>query len=154
MENKQLQKENPESTQLSTRFFSITPDNEISVYTDNYIDGTALKKELSRLQAAFPEITDDFIIILTERVLKNKFTEKRLHDAINNVIDNFKYKTPNIAEIISFDKRVKLYSYTDILEIHHKTGDAFKYYTKLRVKGDFYYIKNSEKILHNIPDSL
>ena len=53
------------------------------------------------------------IEILTERLLANGFTEQRLKDAIADVIDNFKYKIPNIADIIQFDKRVKLYTYNE-----------------------------------------
>ena len=72
---------------------------------------------------AFPKMGDPFFNLLAERVRANKFTTKRLNDAINHLIDNFNYKELNIADIIKFDKRAKLYSYNDVCKMVSK-GEA------------------------------
>jgi len=57
---------------------------------------------------------NDFFEILYDRIDKNGFTGKRLEDAINHVIDNFQYKELNVADIVSFDKRTKLFTYNQV----------------------------------------
>ena len=62
----------------------------------------------------------EFFILLTEFVIKNKFTAKRLEDAVNHVIENFAYKELNISDIIRFDQRVKLYSGSEFINMQIK----------------------------------
>jgi hypothetical protein len=87
--------------------------NEITIYEDDIATINTIAKEVVKLKKSFPQMEQGAIEILTERLLANGFTEQRLKDAIADVIDNFKYKIPNIADIIQFDKRVKLYTYNE-----------------------------------------
>lgn len=66
--------------------------------------------QMARLRVAFPKMGDYFFDLLIERILTCRFTEQRLKDAVNYVIDNFQYKELNIADIIKFDRRIKLYT--------------------------------------------
>jgi hypothetical protein len=72
--------------------------------------GEAIKS----LRGAFPKMGDDFFGLLYKRIGANEFSAQRLDDAITNVIDNFRYKELNVADIISFDKRIKLYTYNQV----------------------------------------
>lgn len=93
----------------------------LSVYSDT-LDPRNAANEVVKLKIAFPNLPPEFYDILLERIKENGFTDKRLKDAINNLIDNFTYSTPTIANIISFDKRIKLYSYNQIIEMVNEYG--------------------------------
>lgn len=80
-------------------------------------------KQMSRIKKAFPNLSSGFYDILLERIKQANFTNKRLEDAVNNLIDNYKYPTPPISAIISFDKKIKVYTYNDILEMVSLGGD-------------------------------
>ena len=83
---------------------------EISVYGDKFPGKDDLITASNRLSIAFPKMTKEFFVLLTEFVVKNEFTAKRLSDAVNHVIANFQYKELNISDVIKFDQRVKLYT--------------------------------------------
>lgn len=73
--------------------------------------------KINRLSVAFPKMSKEFFVLLSEYVIKEKFTEERLKDAVDNVITNFQYKELNISDIIRFDKRIKLYTWNDVYKI-------------------------------------
>jgi hypothetical protein len=107
----------------------------LSVYNDN-LDPKNAACEVSRLKLAFPALEVGFFDVLLERIKENGFTDKRLRDAVNNLVDNFVYPTPTIANIISFDKRVKLYSYTQMLDMVMSYGvSAWKEYKAIKLIG-------------------
>lgn len=81
---------------------------KISVYSGT-LDKRVLGAEMLKIATAFPELEDDFFNILSERIVANDFTTERLRDAVANLLDNFKYPRPNIADIVGFDKKIKLY---------------------------------------------
>lgn len=55
--------------------------------------------------------------LLSECIIDNDFTEQRFLDCIKNVLYNFRYKELNISDIISFDKRIKLYSSDEVFKM-------------------------------------
>ena len=88
----------------------------LSLYQDTYATPDNIASAIKRLRGAFPKMSGEFFDILYERIDKNKFTKQRLEDAVNNVLDNFQYKELNVADIISYDKRVRLYTYAQICD--------------------------------------
>ena len=66
-----------------------------------------------------------FFNVLAERLIANGFTDQRLTDAVNNLIDNFKFKELNIADIVKFDKKMKLYNYKEACKL--VTEDGFEF---------------------------
>ena len=102
--------------------------NDVSLYIDKPADKITMMQEVKKLIAAFPEMTSDFIILLVDRLTENNFTEQRVKDAINNIIDTNPYKRPAIADIISFDRKVKTYSYNEMVAMcnQYRTSEDFK----------------------------
>lgn len=100
----------------------------MSLYIDKPADKITMMQEVKKLIAAFPEMTSDFIILLVDRLTENNFTEQRVKDAINNIIDTNPYKRPAIADIISFDRKVKTYSYNEMVAMcnQYRTSEDFK----------------------------
>lgn len=99
---------------------------------------------------AFPAVDPDFINVLSERLVANGFTNRRLKDAIGTLIDNFKYQKPNISDIIGFDRKIKLYSYGEAYRlIERGEVSGFSDFEIIEVNGEKYRIKKSDKI--NLP---
>lgn len=89
-------------------------DGEISIYHGETVTNDCLIMQIGRLKTVFPTTKPEFFAILSERVIANGFTEERLKDAVNKLIDNFRYKDLNIADIVGFDKRQKLYTWQEV----------------------------------------
>jgi len=89
----------------------------LSLYEDGFPSKKDFETASNRLSIAFPKMKGEFFILLTEFVVKEKFTAKRLSDAVNHVIANFQYKELNISDIIRFDKRVKLYTRNEVYQV-------------------------------------
>lgn len=107
---------------------------EISIYddeltTENIITGTI------KLKKSFPALPKEFFDVFADRIKNNNFTDKRLNDSINHVIDNCIYPTPTIAQFISFDKRIKLYTYYDMIKMNDKTQGVFSQFRPIKVDG-------------------
>ena len=86
--------------------------SEISVYKDELTkEGVALN--CAKILSAFRGTDEMFTDLLTESLKRNNFTNERFSDAVNYVIDNCPYPKPSIADFVSFDKKVKLYSHEE-----------------------------------------
>lgn len=94
-------------------------------------------KETAKILQAFPKMPDPTFNLLKERFKENKFTDERLRDAVNHVIDTYEGwdKIPNIANFIQFDKKVKLYTYEESIQIGHK------YLACVRVDGKVRWVE-------------
>jgi hypothetical protein len=99
--------------------------NEISIYQGELTPIHVLK-EIARTKISFPSLPDSFFDILRDRIEDNNFTDQRLTDAVNNVIDNCVYPIPTIANFITFDRRIKLYTYSQYCKLADE-GDGKNY---------------------------
>ena len=77
---------------------------------------------MDKLKFAFPDLKPEFWLVIKERIKANNICDDRLLDAINHCIDTCIYPTPTIATIIGFDKRIKTYTFTEVLRIVNETG--------------------------------
>ena len=84
-----------------------------------------IAKNMKKLQSAFPKQSKEFFNVLAERLVANGFTDERLADAVNNVIDNFQYKELNISDIVRFDKKMRLYNYNEACKLVTEEGYEF-----------------------------
>lgn len=89
----------------------------MSVYKDD-LTKDGLAKAMARLLKAFPKFDKNQIEVLKDRIKENKFTDQRIWDAVNNVIDTYEGwdKLPNLANILSYDKRTGVLTYIEVLE--------------------------------------
>jgi hypothetical protein len=140
----------PKSQNSLQSILPATTNNSISIYQDELNVPFAISQTL-RLKKAFPNLPEGFYDILLERVKETGFTDKRLKDAIDTLIDNFIYPTPAIANIISFDKRVKLHSHSDVCDLVAK-GNIWDEFSKVKMKGKFFWISKAEKEQFGIKD--
>jgi len=122
---------------------------ELSLYDDNLPEKKNFETAANRLSIAFPKMTKEFFLLLTEFVIKDGFTVKRLEDAVNHVISNFQYKELNISDIIKFDKRIKLYSYNEVVIMVQKNAE-FEDFEHRKIDGKTYWVKRTDLFNANL----
>ena len=88
----------------------------ISLYFDNFAEKSDIAVGIAKLCASFPRMEQSFWSLLAERIVENNFSKERIKEAVDYILDNFKYKELNIADIISFDRKVKLYTCSEFMQ--------------------------------------
>jgi len=89
-------------------------------------------------------MSKEFFVLLTEFLVKEKFTKQRLKEAVNHIITTFKYKELNISDIIQFDKRVKLYTYNEVTAMVLKSQASFDDFEIREVNGKKFRVKKTD----------
>lgn len=122
---------------------------ELSIYNDQKMTAENGAVAIKKLATAFPNQSRDFFLLLVERMLDNNFTAQRGEDAVNWIIDNFAYKQINIADVIKFDRKRKLYTYGQMCAKlvcnggTEKDTDSFR---KIQIEGQTYWYLPSENL--------
>lgn len=88
---------------------------EISLYGEGQVSPEALAGCFVDLKKAFPKLSDGWYDLLEKFLDAEKFTDRRLMDATQNLIKNCVYPEPTIANILGFDKLSKLWTYEEAL---------------------------------------
>lgn len=111
-----------------------TPEGmSISVY-EGKLSTQIIIDNVKRIKKAFPALPEGFYDVLAERITDNTFTDDRLTDAVKNVIDTCVYPQPTIAQFISFDKRIKILTYEDMIRKTDEVGDwIWKHYKPIQL---------------------
>ena len=97
--------------------------NEISIYTGTLKDQCVLENVVL-IKKAFPALPLDFYDVFIDMVRESNFTDERLRDAVKHVICTCPYPTPTIANFISFDKKIKLNTYDEMLKKSSELGSG------------------------------
>jgi hypothetical protein len=84
-----------------------------------------------KIKKTFPSLPAGFYDVFSERIKANNFCDAKLIDAVNYVIDNSVYPTPTIGQFISYDKKIKFYTYEEILKMVDELGDVWKNYAAI-----------------------
>jgi hypothetical protein len=124
--------------------------NKLSIYTGS-LTLEVLLRQVDRLRKVFKGLDNDWLEVLRERLKANNFTDQRLIDAVDNLFDKFKFgHTPNIAEIIDFDRTIELTSYKQILDMLKADEKAFTNYTVVDIDGQPRYILKEYQVKYNL----
>lgn len=99
--------------------------NEISIYTGELTD-RCIVENVATIKKAFPALPLGFYDVFMDMIRETGFTNTRLRDAVKYVICNCQYPQPTIAQFISFDKRIKLYTYSQYCKLCDE-GDGKNY---------------------------
>jgi len=112
----------------------ISPSNEISIYNGNTISDEAIVKYSIKIRSAFPALPPEYYDVLLEMAKEERFTDERFRDAVHHVIKTCIYPAPTIAQFISFDKRFKVYTYSQYCKLCDE-GDG-KNYQPVAINGN------------------
>ena len=98
---------------------TIQDSNEISIYKGE-LTKLALGEAAIKIMRIFPKFPKSMMEEIKEAFVDNKFTDERMFDAIKYVRDTYEGwdKLPNIANFTSFDRKVKVYTYYELLELY------------------------------------
>ena len=142
------------SLQKSSQALTKTNDEySITTYTGELTQENVVRN-FARIKACFPAISPEFYKVLMERIKEKGFSDDRLSDSVNNLIDNFQYPNPTLANILSFDKRVKILDYNQVCNLIHKQEAAFDNFSKIFIGEKMFYVRTSDKEIYKIPDRL
>jgi len=101
--------------------------------------------QVKRLRAGFPNAQPGFYDLVIERAKAKGFTDQQLIDAVSNLIDTHRYPQPLVSDVISWDKRIKLYTHSDMVK---KSGDygagVWDQYKAIRRNGRTFWIEIAE----------
>ena len=105
-------------------------------------------EQTKKLLCAFPDLSNEFVNVLIERAKDKGFNDVRFTDAINNVVDNCQYPKPTLANFLSYDKRIKIYSYSEMCRKVSAKECSFDEYTRIEIEGGKYWISKKDKALY------
>lgn len=100
-------------------------------------------ESVGKIKIAFPDLEKEFYFILIERIKKSQFTDKRLVEAINYVIDNCIYPKPTIANFMSYNRLEKLLNHDEICKLAHPSIDVFKMHEKIKLNDNTYWYRKN-----------
>ena len=125
LKNKEFQNKNLQISCTNTSKTEIIKGNDccqVSIYhKGKKATQEQLTRNIAKLEMAFPKMQGEFFKILLERIDANNFSNKRLENAVNYVIDKFQYKELNVADIISWDRKINIYTYSQICNLIQKS---------------------------------
>lgn len=116
--------------------------NSISLYSGVLTPKTEARCVLM-LKQAFPQLPVGFYNILHDMIRDDGFSDSRLMDAVKHVIKTCIYPTPTIAQIISYDRRVKLHTYVEVCTMIEK-GYRMDDFEKRQHRGRNFWVLKSE----------
>jgi hypothetical protein len=99
---------------------SLNTSLEISAYEPSAPTAPVLAWAVKTLRACYPETNPAIFDVILNRIKENQWGDKRIKDAINYLIDNHIYKSINPANVMSFDKKKKLYTYNQKIDMINK----------------------------------
>ena len=85
-------------------------------------------ENIAKIKFAFPSLPLEFYDVLSDRIKAQGFSDARLQDAVNHVIDTCHYPTPTIADFISFDKKFKVFTHEEMLKKLDDYGQDKKFW--------------------------
>ncbi len=90
--------------------------NEASLYSGDIVSDGTILNGCKAIKQSFPSLTAEFYVDLSETVKRERFTDARFRDAVDHIIKTCVFSVPNIADFVSYDKKVKVYDYEGYLK--------------------------------------
>ena len=137
MEQKELARTN--SHRLST-----THTNSISVYRGELTSDCIIECNLI-VKQAFPSLDVGFFTHFNRLIKEDKFSDDRLRKAVDHVIRSCVYPQPTVAQFLSYDKRIKLYCYNELVKMTDTNRNIFEDYNFVESLGKYAHINDIEQ---------
>lgn len=96
-----------------------TVATELSIYRGE-LTTQGIIRGVATIKKAFPALPLEFYDILTDRIRAAGFTDQRLQDAVHCVVDHCIFPQPTVAQFISYDQRIRVYTYEEMLVKGHQ----------------------------------
>lgn len=90
---------------------------QLSVYGQGKVSTETFALCTIDIKKAFPKLPISWYDVLESMLNEERFTNERLIDATKSLIKNCQYPEPTLANIISFDKTIKVYLWDELLAL-------------------------------------
>lgn len=128
-------------TYLSDTSPQISRSNEVSIYKGDLTLKT-VAKVTKKLKDLFPSTPATFFDVFMERLKDHNFTDQRLIDAANHVIDTHHYPTLMISDFIGYDKTVKLHTHSEMSQIVFELqSTSTKEFVRIQKDGKNFWLR-------------
>jgi len=78
-------------------------------------------------------------------IKEERFCDNRLTDAVKHLIKTCIYPTPTLANLLTYDRRYKLYTYSELVRKVDEMGAvAFDLFEKREINGTLYWVSKQE----------
>lgn len=107
-------------------------------------------EQFTRLIACFPLLTPAWQMEFYRAIKRHKLGARRLADAVSHIIDTCNFQAPRIAEIVNFDKGVRLYTQREVAEkvsagwSDKQTSYFWDSWPVVVVEGNYYRVSAAE----------
>lgn len=108
----------------------------VSVYMDRR-SKQGLLDAIRLVKGAFPGWSEEQGSILMDRFAENGFTDQRMMDAVNHVIDTYEGwdKLPNIANFIQYDRQARLFRHSEQDALVNRGEASYQDFAIARIEG-------------------
>jgi hypothetical protein len=122
-------------------------ERSLSLYNDAPAGEADWAVQALRITSVFPEAGGNapFMAELSKAVVRKKMTARQLSDAVDNLIETCKYPRFSIAEVVGYDKKVRLYDYDEYCGMCHPgmPADTFE---SVQVDDVTYFAKKADLV--------
>lgn len=98
--------------------------------TKNYKE---LEIAIKQLRTVFPSVSEEIIEVYIARAIALNLSYKLAIAIIYNTIDNYKYSTLNIAQLLDHKTLTEALTYREYSELQYKTGESTWDYVPVRI---------------------
>ncbi len=98
--------------------------------TKNYKE---LEIAIKQLRTVFPSVSEEIIEVYIARAIALNLSYKLAIAIIYNTIDNYKYSTLNIAQLLDHKTLTEALTYREYSELQYKTGESTRDYVPVRI---------------------
>jgi hypothetical protein len=114
-------------------------ESKISAYV-GALTQKGLIQQVSRIKNAYPQLPAVWHLEFRNAIQRHGFTDERLQDAVNYVIENCRYLQPLIADFIGFDRTIVLRDYNWMVKNSNETVSMWDYYVCITLNGVECYV--------------
>jgi hypothetical protein len=122
---------------------------ELSEYIPGEASPETIIWMLKKLKGCYPETSKEVFDTLVEMIKEEQWSDTRIRDAVKECIKTHKYPRITPANILDYDKRIRLYTMAQIQEEAHKRNGhwhgAFKGFEKIIINGYLMYYNERER---------
>lgn len=126
-------------------------DNSISKYGVGKVSAEAFAHGAAKIKKAFPKLPIGWYQILEEALDEERFTDERFRDAVWNLIKTCPYPEPTIANVLGYDKKIKIYTYQELMSKYAssyypgaKYDPIYSEYKKIEIDGQMRLVRNED----------
>lgn len=102
---------------------------------------------MAKIKVAFPTLDKPYFMMLFKMAKENGFTDQRLKDVVQHVIETCIYPQPTIAQFLSYDQEIKLYSRSQLLTMNGNGNRPFDIYKAVDIGKDVPMYATEEDII-------